>query len=635
MRIFFIVLYLGVSISLSAQDDSFVKEKYVNEEKVILTHKKHIDIRSAKKGVSITEYVDKSYYYLADSNRNLGEESISYNSFGTIKEITAYTNDPTTSKKSYVRDFEDESTVINGIFYSDQKVKKFVFPNIKKGVVGNLSYSKQINDPHFISPFIPSARYSTDKAIFSVSYPENVEIKYRLFNIDTTAITFTKVVDKGTTTLTWDLKAIKKLSRSSDFSPLYYIPQIFVYIDNYRKNNKEISVLSDTKDLYGWYTDLISTINNTDQDALKQLTLELINGAQTQQEKLERVYYFVQNEINYIAFEDGLNGFVPRDALEVYTNKYGDCKDMANILNEMLRYAGVNSSLTWIGTRRKPYSYEELSTPFTDNHMITAAYVDNEYVFLDATAKYLTYGLPSPFIQGKQALIGKGKDVYELYKIPEVNASENRLSMVSDFKISDDNTSLIGSHKTIHNGYNKLEMLHKLDNKKDDDKDFLRGTLRYGYRNTIFSNITYENKKLNAAPIDVYFETVTSSIKTIGDNLYVKPLLDTYLTSDLVKDDGLLFDKKIDFKTIRDHRITIKIPVDYTVKEIPDTKVFENNLFSFSVSFKMLDEETLEVYKEVEIHTLKVEKNILSEWNQFVKQLNKANKTTIVLKKKI
>ena len=66
-------------------------------------------------------------------------------------------------------------------------------------------------------------------------------------------------------------------------------------------------------------------------------------GARTEPEKVARIYYWVQDHVRYIAFENGLRGFIPHDAGRVYASRYGDCKDMANLLHEMLRMAGVKS----------------------------------------------------------------------------------------------------------------------------------------------------------------------------------------------------------------------------------------------------------------------------------------------------
>ena len=126
----------------------------------------------------------------------------------------------------------------------------------------------------------------------------------------------------------------------------------------------------------------------------------------------------------------------------------GDCKDMASTITGLLEYAGINSYLTWIGTNDIPYTYEELPTPNVDNHMI-ATYIDDEdnYYFLDATGRYSNFDIPSSFIQGKEALIRKNKNEFEVITVPTVAPDQNKISEKIYLNIVDNN--LIGHSKLL------------------------------------------------------------------------------------------------------------------------------------------------------------------------------------------
>src|SRR5690606_28188930 len=133
-----------------------------------------------------------------------------------------------------------------------------------------------------------------------------------------------------------------------------------------------------------------------------------------------------------------------RQAKLVYERKFGDCKDMSSIITEMAKYANIpNVNLTWIGSRSIPYTYHEVPTPAVDDHMI-ATYEDakGNIYFLDATDSYTKFGLPSGFIQGKEAMIQNGES-YKLVKVPVVNFGENASQMLVDLQL--ENTLLKGS----------------------------------------------------------------------------------------------------------------------------------------------------------------------------------------------
>ena len=231
------------------------------------------------------------------------------------------------------------------------------------------------------------------------------------------------------------------------------MPHIIYYIKSYEKDGKKEEVLGTPEKLYQWYYSLIKDINKTDQTALKNKTLELIKDKNTDLEKAKAIYQWVQQNVHYVAFEDGMGGFVPREASDIFQKLYGDCKDMANLLNQMLRYAQLDSNLTWIGTTSKPYKYEEVPTPQVDNHMITNVVIDGKSYFLDATDKFCPFTFPSSMIQGKEALIGKSEKEFKLEMVPEVETSKNKTTIL--MKLNLENNNIVGDVTTTVSGLNK------------------------------------------------------------------------------------------------------------------------------------------------------------------------------------
>ncbi len=632
-NIFLLLLFL--SLSSYSQDLAEFDSKYQGEDVVIISLKNEIKITNKNQKLSIVENVSKSKYFITGKNLFLAKEGISYNTFNTISQINAQTFNLESSRKKpfIVKEFKDKDVLIGGIFFNDQKEKEFIYPNIKKGATTHLNYSRQIKDPHFMPSFIISDNIPIDKATYSVTFPNNVDVTFKTLNLEDSGVIFEEIKKNDNTTYLWKFNSVPKTSRHYDFSPLYYVPQIFVYIKSYTINDKKTEVLSNVGDLYSWYSKLISKINFTNQTELERITLDLIKDAESDEEKIKRIYYFIQDKINYIAFEDGLNGFIPRDAAKIFHNKYGDCKDMANILNEMLHYANIPSYLTWIGTRSKPYSYHELPTPVTDNHMITAVKVGENYKFLDATAKYLPYGYPSPFIQGKEALIGLSEEDFKIVKVPEIDASKNSIEITSDLMIKED--SLVGLHKATITGFEKLRFLHKLERKSIEDLDFLYWNLRFGTKKTSFNHEEYKNIDLNKDSLQIDFKTKTPFyVRNVGDEMYLKMGLDFVLKSGYVKNEKKNFDKEIDHKYIKKFITKLKLPKGYKIKNLPKNVNYDNNDFNFNVQYEYLEEENnILMTKTIKLNTLKIEKQDIDTWNDFIKKLNRSVKSTLILNK--
>src|SRR6185437_5848516 len=135
---------------------------------------------------------------------------------------------------------------------------------------------------------------------------------------------------------------------------------------------------------------------------LNNLVSDLIKDDKTQRERAAHIYSWVQKNIHYIAFEKGLEGFIPRPADTVYKRKYGDCKDMSSIIMAMCRKAGLDAHFVWIGTTEKPYTFEETPLPLVSNHMICAVKLGGDWVFMDGTDPALPFGKNREDIQGKE-----------------------------------------------------------------------------------------------------------------------------------------------------------------------------------------------------------------------------------------
>ncbi|MTI29282.1 transglutaminase domain-containing protein, partial [Xanthovirga aplysinae] len=248
-------------------------------------------------------------------------------------------------------------------------------------------------------------------------------------------------------TYSWNSKHVPKIELEENSPSLsYYAPHIIYYITEAKNNEINQNYLGEVEDLYAWYATFTQNLGKNKGKNLQNVVNQLTEGVVEEEEKVKRIYYWVQDHIKYIAFEEGMRGFIPHEANLVLEKKYGDCKDMANIIHQMLKIAGVESYLTWVGSREKPYDYTTIATPIVDDHMITVwKNLKGEVVFLDATSKYTPFGFPSSMIQGKQALVGISKEDFEVVRIPIITKNENLVADSSFLRLVGD--ELVGEGK--------------------------------------------------------------------------------------------------------------------------------------------------------------------------------------------
>ncbi|HEV7550625.1 MAG TPA: DUF3857 domain-containing transglutaminase family protein, partial [Candidatus Angelobacter sp.] len=100
-----------------------------------------------------------------------------------------------------------------------------------------------------------------------------------------------------------------------------------------------------------WYLDLARGRRDPSPE-MKQKVAVLAPSTLSPIAKMQALAGFTQNDIRYVAIELGIGGQQPHPAVDVFTNRYGDCKDKATLLSSMLKEIGVDSYYVVINADR-------------------------------------------------------------------------------------------------------------------------------------------------------------------------------------------------------------------------------------------------------------------------------------------
>ncbi len=90
-----------------------------------------------------------------------------------------------------------------------------------------------------------------------------------------------------------------------------------------------------------WYLRIAKGSDAIDP-TVRKMAQDLVAGAANRQDKVQRVYEFV-SAMRYVAVEIGVQGFRPRTPAQVLANRFGDCKDKANLVVAMLRALDIDA----------------------------------------------------------------------------------------------------------------------------------------------------------------------------------------------------------------------------------------------------------------------------------------------------
>lgn len=135
----------------------------------------------------------------------------------------------------------------------------------------------------------------------------------------------------------------------------------------------------------------------------RALAMEKTARAKTDLEKVRALSQVVQRQVRYVAIEFGRRGTVPATPAETLANGFGDCKDGANLLREMLAACGVDAKLALVKPLGRIYKETPSLSQFT--HMIV--YVPSLNAFIDPSEKSLdlTEAPPYPIVNCEALLL--------------------------------------------------------------------------------------------------------------------------------------------------------------------------------------------------------------------------------------
>jgi hypothetical protein len=584
-------------------------------------------------GLKIIERYSADKVFQANFDK-YAKESVFYSDFDPLIDLQAQTLAPNNARRYKVTTIETKDIVQPGIFYGGYKRKDFVFPSLVPGSIGHLEYTKSISEMHIVTPFYFDDDVEVKEAEFSVTFPLTVAIRFYTAGDRKDQIKFTDQVIGDKRKYSWNLRDIPAY-QSDENSPghSFHATHVIVFIDSYQQQGKKINVLSNVSDLYAWYGSLVKQIPAGGDDKTMRETVDrLTRGLPTDEEKIRAVFQWVQKNIKYIAFEEGMAGFVPRAANDVFTKRYGDCKDMANLLKEMLGLAHVNAYLTWIGTRSKPYRYDDVPSPVSDNHMICSVKLKDDFVFLDATNPFVAFGKPSSMIQGKEALIGIGDSEFKVITVPVVDRHENNRVDSTFLHLTADGVRGIFHSKLT--GYKKDDIeIAQLRAQVQDNRNYVRDFFTVGNNNIAMDSVGMKGLgDQNAAGLVLFRFFQPGYYKTIGDKIYMNMNFNKTLPGekiDLARRTQWL-ESKYRFE---DRSVTVfTIPPGYTVSSLPANteKVWPD----FGVTSKyIVKSNTITLEKTFSSNYLYLDKSQFATWNDMIQSLTAINLQSVTLSK--
>ena len=420
---------------------------------VLLYSETNVTVISADK---IRTQVREAYKILRPEGRRQGRVSVFFNPQRKIKSLHGWCI-PAQGKDYEVKDKDavDVSLNMQGAeLIDDTKLRVIEIPAAEPGNI--IGYEYEVEERPF---FLQEIWYFQEhepvrESHYSLQLPPGWEFKASWLNHPEVKENVT-----GNNLWQWAVSDVKAIRAEPAMPPVRgAMGQMVVtfFAPGGVKNG-----FAEWNDLGKWVNVLLAGRGEASPE-IKQEVTTLTAGKNTPLEKMQAIAQFVQHDIRYVAIELGIGGWQPHPAPEVFSHRYGDCKDKALLMRSMLHEIGVDSFQVAINTERGAILPATPPHNFSFNHNILALKVPDglddpslvavlqhpklgRILFFDPTDEMIPFGQIRGELQANYALLVT-PDGGELVALPQQPSAMNSIERTA--KLTLDNKGTLAGEVT-------------------------------------------------------------------------------------------------------------------------------------------------------------------------------------------
>jgi hypothetical protein len=397
-----------------------------------------------------------------------------------------------------------------------------------------------------------------------------------------------------------------------------------------------------------WFTQLSSTVRDA-SPALSLKVQELAPPSLPTIQRIKALASFAQHDVRYVAVEVGVGGYRPHTATDIFTHRYGDCKDKATVLSSMLAQIGVKSYYIIVNATRGVVTKDSPASPGGFNHMILAiALPEASYgkplpamfehrklghlLIFDPTNDFVPFGQIPPYEQDNYGLL-VGEQGGELIHMPLSSPESNGINRTAKMKLLPDGT-LQGEMEETYVGFSAMLGRMFLQNESEADRKKMIERLM----GSSLGNFQLDHYELvNASDIDqdliIRFKfSAAHYAKNAGSMLLVRPRVVGEMAGqwDANKPRHYAYDFRAPF--LNRDSFEIALPEGFQVDELPDPAKAS---FPFAEYASKTENSgsLLKYTREYRITATQVDMDQMDQLKKLFGQINLDEKNMAVLKK--
>lgn len=444
-------------------------------------------------------------------------------------------------------------------------IYSFTLPNVKEGAI--IEYAYTYSSDQFFSPpawyFQNSIPTMTSE--YRIYFPDGLEYRPTrkggfLPVINQSEALYSRLIYKNIPAFISE----PYMTSSSNF-----MPQVKFQLQAYRTHGGYMKTVSKT------WNDIARVLKDTDQygwiltnaNPISKKSKSIIEGLQSDQEKIEAIYSYVQHNMSW---NDRYSIWLSDSPTSIFKKKEGNVADINFMLVQMLRASGFDAHPIICGTRSEGWVIK--SYPLLENFHYVIAYVKlgEKTLLLDATDSQR----PSNILNF-EALNGSGLLFYvdkPVAKWLPIKSTGRSLRMTTAKVTISEDGELSGNLTIAEKGYPALDTRNEI--RKLGEEAYANSRMKEALQNGEIDDYTLENVDAPKETLKTSVNITTNSFsETGGDFIYISPMLGQQLEENPFKLEERLYPVNFGYQLRNIYTVNIDIPEGFVVETLPETAI--------------------------------------------------------------
>ncbi len=467
------------------------------------------------------------------------------------------------------------------LFFTEYKTVSGQLPQVEVGSIVETIWEKEVYDPYDEALFFPRWYFGgTEPSLHSratVRVPQGQDLHYQVGHLPADQAAPKRWTEGEYDVYQWELEDIEHVVSEPGMPPVgEVVPHmaaspfadwdyIFDFLGKFQKKHTEVT------------------------PEIEAQVAEIVGDAADPEQKLERIYHWLQREVRYISIKGSLgSGWSGHPATLTLQNKYGDCIDKATLFATMLKAVGIKAEPVIVATYGLPEDDRELPTMY-GNHAITEVHLNGRSFHLDCTGTSFRY----PYFP----MVDHGVSTINVLerKIGEVEVPPAEMNMIDanmKMRLKEDGTlqaifkfSLNGSMEGFARA--GLEQINQMLRKMVAEQ--MINSLSPGAK---VVDLEISDESDLTVPLEIKLKIVMPEYPTFAGDLMIFEMPLGKLAKSaavLTALDEREFDILVPSAMGLRQTVTLQLPDGYEPKGLPDDVAYSSPYASYEASFEYVD----------------------------------------------